>query len=257
MEYSALCNKAVSSIVIETERLISGGIVCSDFARHSTDSSMSGSETSIPWNDLVDLWRALSLFIFNVNNADRNILQSIETSRSTLLDIIHRQTPYVFTDFDKRHAVNTTPTFSGVVLPPYTFSNDTGNNSHYNDSLNYHCAKIIRELLLGYDSLVSVTCEELLHGFEADIVIRWKDADSVKTVYNIEIDGPTHDFVRKQRFCSLRDSYMNSVHSVRIVRIPYDSITRRFSNDELKQFLGGYLKKLNIGSLHAVKSPFF
>ena len=60
----------------------------------------------------------------------------------------------------------------------------------------------------------------LLHGFEADIVIRKTSiVNGIETVVvvNIELDGPSHkrDFSKKH-FCELRDDYLRREHGIRI-----------------------------------------
>ena len=60
---------------------------------------------------------------------------------------------------------------------------------------------------------------ELLFGFEADIVIRKKSIDGKVVIVNIELDGPHHKHnLSKRRFCELRDQYLITEHGVRIER---------------------------------------
>jgi hypothetical protein len=48
-----------------------------------------------------------------------------------------------------------------------------------------------------------------LHGYEADIVLRisgeYRGMNIVDAVVNVEVDGPSHESLKKRRFCSTRD----------------------------------------------------
>jgi hypothetical protein len=70
---------------------------------------------------------------------------------------------------------------------------------------------------------VQVSSNVLLHGFEADIVIRKTsivDGKEVVAVLNIELDGPSHKHdLSKKHFCELRDDYLRREHDIRIERV--------------------------------------
>eukprot|EP01036_Dinobryon_divergens_P033019 gene33017-42718_t len=56
---------------------------------------------------------------------------------------------------------------------------------------------------------VAVESNIWLHGYEADIVLRiggeYRGMNIVDAVVNVEVDGPSHDSLKKRRFCSTRD----------------------------------------------------
>jgi hypothetical protein len=56
--------------------------------------------------------------------------------------------------------------------------------------------------------------------FEADIVITRVSPDGSKSVFNIEVDGPSHSLPTKQRLSQRRDQHLQEACGVRIARIP-------------------------------------
>ena len=55
--------------------------------------------------------------------------------------------------------------------------------------------------------------------FEADIVITRVSPDGSKSVFNIEVDGPSHSLPTRQRLSQRRDQYLQEACSLRIARI--------------------------------------
>jgi hypothetical protein len=66
---------------------------------------------------------------------------------------------------------------------------------------------------------VLLSFNEILFGFEADVVCRLPEADGSFLTFNFEVDGVHHKDRRKDYFCKLRDAYLDKIHGVRIVRI--------------------------------------
>jgi hypothetical protein len=68
--------------------------------------------------------------------------------------------------------------------------------------------------------------------FEADIVITITETDQndEKTIYNIEIDGPSHSLPTSQLQCQRRDNHLSEECGVIIARIPLQN-----SNGEYKK----------------------
>ena len=56
--------------------------------------------------------------------------------------------------------------------------------------------------------------------FSADIVITRVAPDRSKSIFNIEVDGPSHLLPTKQRLSRLRDQHLQEACGVVIVRIP-------------------------------------
>ena len=72
---------------------------------------------------------------------------------------------------------------------------------------------------LGSHADIELRNNELLFGFEADIVVRKKSTDGKVAIVNIELDGPHHKHnLSKRHFCELRDQYLVTEHGVRIER---------------------------------------
>eukprot|EP01041_Mallomonas_annulata_P007242 gene7242-14775_t len=68
--------------------------------------------------------------------------------------------------------------------------------------------------ILSSQSQCTVSVNEFLFGFEADVVMRLENGKIV----NLEVDGPTHDYPSRKRFCSLRDDLLRE-KNVRVVRL--------------------------------------
>jgi hypothetical protein len=56
--------------------------------------------------------------------------------------------------------------------------------------------------------------------FEADIVITWVPPDGSQSVFNIEVDGPSHSRPTSQRLSRRRDQHLQEACGVKIARIP-------------------------------------
>jgi hypothetical protein len=85
----------------------------------------------------------------------------------------------------------------------HTFSTD---DSSFRSKAEEKTADRIALLLARSNKQVLMTTNEMLDGFEADVVLR-ESGDRARTL-NIEIDGPTHAFHSSRRFCTLRDNYL-------------------------------------------------
>ena len=122
----------------------------------------------------------------------------------------------------------------------------------------------------------SVCGNEMLHGFEADLVLRCTSVKSrvgalitstrkingdkkpenatrsteIVKVVNVELDGPCHQFATKRRFCGLRDEYLTRVHGVRVVR--WDLMApavRDMSDEEVVRSLRDMMASMNTKGL--------
>jgi hypothetical protein len=66
---------------------------------------------------------------------------------------------------------------------------------------------------------VSVSSNEMLFGFESDLVIRISPNGGLPIIINVEVDGPHHKYnLKTQRFGALRDQHLQEEHGVRVVR---------------------------------------
>merc|ERR1711934_1218452 len=93
---------------------------------------------------------------------------------------------------------------------------------------------------------VTVSSNEYIEGFEADIVIRKQSSSSSSieeshikkeksTIVNVELDGPVHKHnLTKKRFCEARDRYLVDSMGVRVVRWELMSI-RGLTNEQIRE----------------------
>ena len=82
---------------------------------------------------------------------------------------------------------------------------------------------------LASDSSVTVTSNEFLFGFEADIVLRKEGS-----IVNVELDGTARHFgATSKTFCRLRDEYLKKEHGVHVERWSWMQC-RSLNNDETR-----------------------
>jgi hypothetical protein len=87
--------------------------------------------------------------------------------------------------------------------------------------------RILARLLQHFRNIpnVVVSGNEYIDGFEADLMIRVypagisEDASFVLHVINVEVDGPSHAFPTKRRFCALRDRHLQRAHGIVVLRL--------------------------------------
>lgn len=77
---------------------------------------------------------------------------------------------------------------------------------------------IFKEALIANRNVLSVTNNESLLCFEADIAIRFLTPDGNEALINIEIDGPYHK--RSSLFTRLRDEFLYSKSEIHTLRLP-------------------------------------
>jgi hypothetical protein len=84
-----------------------------------------------------------------------------------------------------------------------------------------------------------------LFGFECDLVLKIINKQNQIEYINLEIDGATHQWLRKQQFCSLRDQYLREKHNVDILRYNIMNIDEfSIANDIVNTFLAHVAVKL-------------
>jgi very-short-patch-repair endonuclease len=100
---------------------------------------------------------------------------------------------------------------------------------------------------------VVVSGNEYIDGFEADIMIRVYpagesgDASFALHVINVEVDGPSHAFPTKRRFCALRDRHLQRAHGIVVLRLDQMSSIRRNDSELLIQSIEETLRELTGG----------
>ena len=95
---------------------------------------------------------------------------------------------------------------------------------------------------------VTLSNNEYIEGFEADIVIRKESSSSLSveessskkelsTIINVELDGPIYKHkLRKKRFCEARDRYLFDTVGVRVVRWELMSMRGLTNEQIIKKF---------------------
>ena len=90
--------------------------------------------------------------------------------------------------------------------------------------------KLLCSLLRKNDKFI-IKSNELLYGFEADIIIISPNGHIV----NIEVDGPVHEYISKKRFCERRDAFLDT-KGIIVVRIKAVGLDR-MSTAEFEKFM--------------------
>jgi hypothetical protein len=97
-------------------------------------------------------------------------------------------------------------------------------------------ARALRDVLITQVPEAKISTNEMLHGFECDVVIRSiSPITGDIVVHNIEVDGPTHKRFTSQTFTARRDSYLSEVHSVVITR--FDCLQHNYKELASKAYL--------------------
>lgn len=133
-------------------------------------------------------------------------------------------------------------------------------------SLEHRYIDIAEDLLSSLDKtgiiIVSTTRNEFLHGFEADLVIRFafekdcaldkegkksgmnsrKESDIQERVLNIEIDGPHHQMQSQKNFDTLRDKFLERTHGVKVVRLRLADTQLSLAHDHFREIFQNTLK---------------
>ena len=84
---------------------------------------------------------------------------------------------------------------------------------------------------------VSVSCNEHVGAFEADLIFRL-EASNWKAI-NVEIDGPSHEHnINKMRFLGMRDRYIRETMGMEVVRVrlPTNSASRMSDAQIIKSY---------------------
>jgi len=90
----------------------------------------------------------------------------------------------------------------------------------------------------------SLTHNEILHGFEADIVLRVSVSPSSQMIINVELDGPRHKLPKTLRFCQLRDQYLSFKHKIQIARLDLlNPVVQRMTSDETIAWFSALIDK--------------
>lgn len=110
------------------------------------------------------------------------------------------------------------------------------------------------DLLLQHNPTVQITHNEMLYGFESDIVLRVSNMDSGSSqelgqvpaiIRNVEIDGITHLQPRRRKFSNLRDIYLEDKYNIKVSRIRFPD-RQHLSDEALKEVVLKHLEALKL-----------
>ena len=90
--------------------------------------------------------------------------------------------------------------------------------------------------------VVSERSNEMLHGFDTDLVVVLRRGTEEEIVLNIEIDGPHHQQVTQKRFDQLRDAYFTRNHGIKVIRL--DVMNKRATDNSRQCFQDAYHRYL-------------
>jgi very-short-patch-repair endonuclease len=120
------------------------------------------------------------------------------------------------------------------------------NVSQFQSSAEKDYFNAVKELL--DCSLVKISNNQFLFGFESDIVIK---NTSSSTIVNIEIDGPSHHKIasKKALFSKRRDKFLFRARGVKVHRLPVgkDKHNSNLSHKQILQIVEGTLVRLGLG----------
>ena len=86
--------------------------------------------------------------------------------------------------------------------------------------------------------VVSEKSNEMLHGFDTDLVVVLRRGTEEEIVLNIEIDGPHHQQVTQKRFDQLRDAYFTRDHGIKVIRL--NVMNKRVADNSRQYFQNIY-----------------
>jgi hypothetical protein len=212
-------------------------------------SSARGKEGGMGVDDeLLDLWRSIVLFLHKKKgNLPPHLQEKCFLSKETIADILA-------TDF----SISTSTSTSSSLKMPIGSKIE----AVYGDLIEQYYWQQSSTRLQSNVVNVVVERNQLLSGFEADIVLRFPSSslssssssslsslscsgdnesssnnsiDSFTTIVNIEIDGPKHKLGKKRRYCDARDSYLRETQGVLIERWDVTKYPQSMGRGKLKE----------------------
>eukprot|EP01041_Mallomonas_annulata_P035504 gene35504-58471_t len=141
------------------------------------------SSNAMPATDLLVLYQSTALALRGLPGLDTELRGKLEVARDLLLKLLN----------ERRVEVS--------------------NSKSSSSEVERRVADLASQILSSqFQCTVSVN--EFLFGFEADVVMRLDNG----TILNLEVDGPKHGHPSKKRFCALRDDLLQE-KNVRVVRL--------------------------------------
>eukprot|EP01041_Mallomonas_annulata_P005699 gene5699-11491_t len=172
--------------------------------------TMSSSSNAVPVTvpDLLTLYQSTALALRGLPGLDTELRGKLEVARDLLLDLLN----------ERRVEVSSSKSSSSEV--------------------ERRVADLVSQILSS-QLQCTVSVNEFLFGFEADVVMR---LDSGKTL-NLEVDGPIHEYPSKKRFCSLRDDLLRekNVLVIRLSTRDIDGLSQSDLREKLKIMVAEYI----------------
>ena len=112
-------------------------------------------------------------------------------------------------------------------------SSITGLLSEYGSTSESSITGVVMKYCLDNNIKVSISRNENLHGFEADIIIRQD-----KKIVNIEVDGPLHQYPKRILFTNRRDEYLTQQHGCVVARLDITAFRKKKWRDAEKAVQG-------------------
>jgi hypothetical protein len=162
--------------------------------------------TTYPLFSLLNIYRSLSLLLFNNSSELSPFMVTYLHHSLALLDVAiadHRD--HAFSD-----------DISGLLV-------------QYGLQSEKKVGDLVKKYLDHCYPDVLFSRNEVLHGFEADIVLRLPgnvEGDGICQLINIEVDGPQHQFPKKKLFTCRRDALLVQQYGYQICRLDITQYSR-------------------------------
>jgi hypothetical protein len=192
-------------------------------------------ECSISIEDMQDLWRSLVLFS-HFTESSAALTPDLKSHMVRLCSDLSKHAPH-----STLHVISTDE--NGDNAAPSESKARSGIERRVQEQVN---------IILQQNPTVHITHNEMLYGFESDIVLRVTSVESSQQqsrvpdiIRNVEVDGITHLQPRKRKFCNLRDIYLEDKYGIKVSRIRVPD-RRRLSDEALHDAVLEHLKALKL-----------
>jgi hypothetical protein len=196
-------------------------------------STKTDSENIPSMGDLQNLWRSFVLFS-HFTDASPVMTSEIKARIARLCAELSQLTPHSTLHITPHDNINTLPGEAKEL---------TRIEQRVQDQV---------KAILQNKPTVHITYNEMLYGFESDIVLRVTSTDNAQQtalvpdiIRNVEVDGITHLQPRKRKFCNLRDIYLEDKYGIKVSRIRLPD-RQNISDDSLYDAVMGHLNGLKL-----------
>lgn len=231
----ATARKLLGTIVSHLLTVAEGVVVR---VRESAGGDSSSSDASV--EEMQDLWRSLVLFS-HFSGSSAALTPDLKTRLGQLCSDLSLHTPH-----STLHVLRGAGEMRG----------DEEARVSGTDSIEQRVQKQV-DFILQQKPTVQITYNEMLYGFECDIVLRVTSVDGLSQslplsrpqvpaiIRNFEVDGITHLQPRKRKFCNLRDLYLEDKHGISVSRLRLPDRTT-LTDQDLHAAVSGHLNSLKL-----------